>query len=247
MKKLGILMLSVVLSVMVFGQNEKKMVGINEVEVTPPQFTGIEKSTPNLVESNSSILMNFIKENTVYPDNEIEAQIEGTEIIRFTVTPQGKVTDFNVINSVSPAVDKEFIRVLKTTNGMWNPGHKNGNATSMEKEITVMIGNNEDGKIANRFMDEATFYFKKGSKNLVLNKKPKKALRLYSMAIRYLPNEPNLLLMRGMCYYEMGETDKAKEDWNKVANHEGFDLTSVNNDLTGLSGYAEMTNFITKK
>lgn len=239
-------MVGLVLSIMVFGQNEKKMVGINEVEVTPPQFTGIEKSVKLVEENNSSVLMNFIRENTVYPNNEHVAQIEGTEIIRFTVTPQGKVIDFKVINSVSPAVDKELIRVLKTTNGMWNPGHKNGKATSMEQEITAMIGNNEDGKIATRFIDEATFYFKKGSKNLVLNNKPKKALRFYSQAIKYLPNEPNLLLMRGMCYYEIGETDKAKEDWNKVATLEDFDIQSINNDLTGKGGYSEMTNIIAK-
>ena len=246
MKKFGILMVGLFISVMVFGQNENKMVGINEVEITPPQFTGIEKGATTLEENNSSVLMNFIKENTVYTDNELIAKIEGTEIIRFTVTPQGNIADINVINSVSAAVDEELIRVLKTTNGMWNPGHKNGEATSMEQEFKAMIGNNEDGKIVSRFMDEATFYFKKGSKSLVLNDKPKRALRFYNQAIRYLPNEPNLLLMRGMCYYEMGETDKAKEDWNKVASNVYFDIKSINNDLTGMSGYAEMNNILAK-
>ena len=160
MKKFGILMVGLFISVMVFGQNENKMVGINEIEVSPPQFTGIEKGATTLEKNNSSVLMNFIKENTVYPENKFIAQIEGTEIIRFTVTPQGKVVDIKVINSVSPVVDEELIRVLKTTNGMWNPGHKNGEATSMEQEFKAMIGNNEDGKIVSRFMDEATFYFK---------------------------------------------------------------------------------------
>ena len=247
MKKYGILMIGLILSVMVFGQNETRMMGISEVEVTPPGFTGVEKSTTLLEKNNAAKLMNYIKANIDYPENEIVAKIEGTEVIQFTVTPQREVTDIIVINSVSPAVDKELIRILKTTNGMWNPGHKNGEVTSMEQQITVMIGNNEDGKIASRFINEATFYFKKGSKSLVLKNNPKKALRFYSQAVRYLPNEPNLLLMRGMCYYEIGETEKAKEDWNKVASHEDFDIKGINNDLTGMNGYIEMTNIIAKK
>ena len=244
MKKYVIFFVGLLISGTVFGQNETKMLGIGEVEVTPPKFTGVKNVEPNADLDNSLLIKKFLQKNINYPGDESAWLNEGTEVVKFTITPSGDVTDFKIKNSVSPDIDKEMVRVLKTTNGMWNPGYKNGIPTSMEQEISAVFVNNNNGKVLEDFISKATAYFKQGSNKLMLKNKPEKALRSFNMGIRYLPNDESLLIMRGMCYYELGETEKAKEDWNRVANRSGIDLKEIANYLSGMSGFEEMTKIL---
>lgn len=246
MRKYVILLVCMVISGMVFGQNETKMLDVKEVKVTPPKFAGITTADV-LKENNSSLINNFLMENVVHPDNQSAWLIEGTEIIHFTVTPQGTLTNFEIINSVSSAIDKEMIRVLKTTNGMWNPGYNNGVLTAMEYEVTIMFGDNTDGKITNRFISKASNHFKQGGNNLMKKDNPEKALRSYNQGIRYLPNDESLLLMRGICYYELGETEKAKKDWNRLASLGGVELNEIVYDISAMKGFPELTQMIKNK
>ena len=43
------------------------------------------------------------------------------------------------MNSLSPQIDAEMIRVLKTSNGMWKPGQNNGEPMTMETEVALVI------------------------------------------------------------------------------------------------------------
>jgi tetratricopeptide (TPR) repeat protein len=244
MKKYVIFFVGLLLSGMVFGQNETKMLGIGEVEITPPKFTGVTNVDANDELNNSLLIKKYLQKNIDYPGNELAWLNEGTEVVKFTITPTGDVTDFKIVNSVSPDVDKEMVRVLRTTNGMWSPGYKNGVATSMEQEISAVFGNNKDGKIIEDFVNKATAYFKQGSNKLFFKNNPGKALKSFNMGIKYLPNDQSLLLMRGMCYYELGQTEKAKTDWNKVSSIGGMDITDIANNLTGMSGYGEMKKIL---
>ena len=64
---------------------------------------------------------------------------EGTEVIQFDVTPEGELSQFRVINSVSPEIDEHVISVLKTTSGFWTPGENNGEPATMTREISVVF------------------------------------------------------------------------------------------------------------
>jgi tetratricopeptide (TPR) repeat protein len=244
MKKYVIFFVGLLISGTVFGQNETRMLGIGEIEVTPPKFTGVKNVEPNAVLDNSLLIKKFLQKNINYPGDESAWLNEGTEVVKFTITPSGHVTDFKIMNSVSPDIDKEMVRVLKTTNGMWSPGYKNGIPTPMEQEIAAVFGDNNNGKILEDFKNKATVYFKQGSHKFIFKNNPEKALKSFNLGIRYLPNDQSLLLMRGMCYYAMGEIEKAKEDWNRVANRSGIDLKEIANNLSGMSGYEEMTKIL---
>jgi hypothetical protein len=246
MKKYVIFLVGMVLSVMVFGQNGTKMVGVKEVEVIPPKFTGTENVKATVEEDNSLSLRNYLLKNVNYPEGGSVWLSEGTEVVKFTVTPSGNVSDFKIVNSVSPDIDKELIRVLKTTNGMWNPGYNNGALTAMEQEVSAVFGNNSDGKILTHFVNNATICFKLGSNALIFKQNPEKALRQFNQGIRYLPNDQALLLMRGMCYYNLGDKEKAKKDWDRLASLGGIDSNSINYDLTGINGYSEMMDILAK-
>ena len=247
MKKYVIFLICLSFTFLVIGQNqtENLKVDIEEVKVSPPEFIGIQNATAILNANNSELVKNYLKEN-VYCPKAAECNIEGTEIVQFTVTASGNVTDFNIINSVCKEIDKEVIRVLETTNGMWMPGLNNGEPTAMEKEVTMLFGNCKDGTFIEHFIQKASPYFEKGSTIFLVKNNPKKALRSYNVAMRYLPNDESLLMLRGLCHFALGDKESAEKDWNRIVATGGPNL-AIEYDLAELNGYSEMNRIIAKK
>lgn len=69
-------------------------------------------------------LDDFIEENLQYPQDAREQGIEGDVILNFIVDNKGNLKDFEVLESPSNLLVPEAIRVMKLTNGQWNPGQK---------------------------------------------------------------------------------------------------------------------------
>jgi protein TonB len=57
-------------------------------------------------------LLQFIAENTKYPNDAKEKGIQGKVIMRFKVKEDGSVSDVAVLNGISPSIDAESIRVV---------------------------------------------------------------------------------------------------------------------------------------
>ena len=250
MKKIVNFLICLIFSIMAIGQNETQnlVVDLEEFEVTPPKFRGIENGAAFLEADNSVLVKNYFLKNVICPKRSAEVRREGTEIVQFTVTPSGNVTNFKVINSVCPDIDKEIIRVLKTTNGMWIPGYMNGEPTAMEKEVSILFifeyYNYNYSEVEKHFTNEATHYFKKGNSNLLVKNNPKKALKLYNNGVRYRPNNKGLLMLRGICNYELGDTKSAIRDWNRIVILGGIDPGSFKDDLVSMKGYSKMTDVL---
>ena len=250
MKKNAIFLVCLIMSIMAIGQSEIQKQGVlEEVKVTPPKFTGIENGAAILETDNSLLIRNYLTKNVHCPGYAIDCWQEGTEIVQFTVTPSGNVTNFEVINSVSSKIDKELIRVLKTTDGMWKPGYSNGEPTAMKKEVSFLFkaGNHDYNELVNHFTNKALKYFQEGNLNLLVRDKPKKALRLYNKGVQYRPNDKALLLLRGVCCYEMGDTESAQKDWDRIASLGGIDPDKFGNDLAEMKGYTKMTDILAEK
>ena len=72
-------------------------------------------------------LLQYISENTKYPENAKTQNIQGKVIIRFCVTPDGGVSLASVLKGVSPELDAEAIRVVNTL-PEFQPGRQGGKA-----------------------------------------------------------------------------------------------------------------------
>lgn len=249
MKKNVIFLICLMITVMVFGQNETQnlMVNVEEVQVTPPKFAGTFNANELFNVGKSSPIENYLAKNFVCPQEAADCRKEGTEIIQFTVTPKGWLTNFKVINSICREVDEEIIKILRRTNGMWMPGYNNGKPTDMEQEVSLMIGDYDQDKIVNHFVRQAEKNFTMGSTTLFVNHKPKKALRYYNNGLRYMPNDKGILLLRGICNYELGKIENAKKDWNRIVSLGGIDHGANYKELADMKGYSEMTNILAKK
>jgi len=247
MKTKLLFVIFVLLAFVAFGQQETLIspAQIGEIKVTPPEFTGISvaKTTSDL-----SLISSYLMENVLYPDNDANHGSQGTEVVQFTVTAEGNVTDFKVINSVSWEIDQEIIRVLKTTNGMWKPGYNNNQQVDMTKEVSMVFCLRELEKpVQEIFTDWATTSYKKGSKALFEKHNVHKALKCFNEGINYLPYDKSLLMLRGICRYELGNKDGAMEDWNRMSNLGcDIDMSEYAELLQSMKGYEDLMAYIKK-
>ena len=76
--------------------------------------------------------MEFLGKNMKYPVAAQKAKIEGRGIVQFVVDKDGSITKAQVVNSVSPELDAEAIRVVNLM-PKWNPGKQRG------QEVPVMF------------------------------------------------------------------------------------------------------------
>ena len=119
--------------------NETTVVGVATAESTDNKVTN--KSTPDgLIASEHNpeypggekALMEYIRNNLLYPSNALAKRAEGEVFCTFVVSAQGDVTDVKVVSPVDPALDKEAMRVILNMPS-WIPGRQNG------KNVPVMF------------------------------------------------------------------------------------------------------------
>ena len=208
MKRIIVFIIFATFSVATFCQ-ETTSVALGKMEVSPPRFAGIENAVTFLEEEQCQSFVDYVAENFQYPDFRNSKICEGTEVVQFVVSPAGEIVDFKVINSLAPEIDAEIIRVLKSTSGMWLPGTSDEKRVSMSREISLAINCNGDRD----FEKIARSNFERAHKLWFTRNKPEKALRHYNKGIRYRPYDESLLFMRGLCKFELGDKEGAREDW----------------------------------
>ena len=216
-----------------FGQNETTVQKSQEensleVRITTPQFYWNKEASKQLQGNHSLLIKSYLNQNMEYPETALRCNIQGTEVVRFTVSSKGEVTNITVVNSISPEIDEETIRVLKTTSGKWIPGFRNGIPLEMSKEIALFFQIGGNNASANKeIREKATIWFKKGSKSLVSQKNPGKAAKYFDKALKCLPYEKNILYLRGMARLLMNDKDGAKQDFDRMSS---LDLVDINGE-----------------
>lgn len=99
-----------------------------------PPFVVVE-SMP-MYPGGDAALLQFIKENTNYPEELKKEKIEGRVIVRFMVTPDGTVDGISVLKGVHPLIDAEAIRLVQQLKG-WKPGMQGGKPVNVWYMVPV--------------------------------------------------------------------------------------------------------------
>ena len=76
-------------------------------------------------------LLQYIAENTRYPENAKTKGIQGKVIVRFAVEADGSVDKISILKGVDPELDTEAIRVVQTLPKFEKPGIKDGKAVAV--------------------------------------------------------------------------------------------------------------------
>lgn len=81
-------------------------------------------------------MMAFIGQHLQYPSVSIENGVQGRVVVQFVIEKDGTPTDFKVIRSVDPYLDKEAIRVLSLM-PKWTPGRQRGVPVKVRYTVPV--------------------------------------------------------------------------------------------------------------
>lgn len=81
-------------------------------------------------------LLNFIKNNTKYPEEAKAGNIQGRVILRFVVSTEGKAEGLSVLKGVNPLLDAEALRVGSMLSG-FNPGMQGGKPVNVWYMVPV--------------------------------------------------------------------------------------------------------------
>jgi TonB family protein len=85
---------------------------------------------------NEEALFDYISRNLRYPEAAKKDGIQGKVIVKFCVTRKGEVINHEVIKSVSPDLDAEALRVIKTIT-TFEPNYKDGKTLSVWYEVPI--------------------------------------------------------------------------------------------------------------
>ncbi len=232
MKKLGLFLACFCLTCVMQAQEVKHL---EETQVTPPKFMEL-KGKVTVVDGS---INEYLIEQLCEPGLE-NVCCMGTSIIGFTVNKDGKLRDFKIINSVGSPVDWELVNILRTTDGMWKPGLNNGTPVDMYQEVSLMLCS-APGNDYSDFVRLSQHRFTKAGELFYEKNKPKRALRKYNQSARFTPKDKSLLMCRGLCYYELGNIEKAREDWNRLRQLGGIDMeVKMEASMREKDGFEEM-------
>lgn len=129
---------------------DRPMITVNEEStdepVAPVEDVPQEDGIFNVVEQmpefpgGTAKLMEFLKRNIRYPQDAVEAGIEGKVFVRFVVDKQGGIRDVTVLRGVpgGPMLDKEALRVVKSM-PLWSPGMQNGRKVSTYFNLPIVF------------------------------------------------------------------------------------------------------------
>ena len=208
--------------------------------LTSKVYTNVEVVAPKFNSSLYESINDFLKNAVEFPSQAKNMGLQGTEVVEFKVTTEGNIMDFKIVNSISAEIDNEVIRVLKVTDGKWKPGLVNGAPVDMKKEVSVAFISSSEKEL----VKEAKELQERGNHWMFEKNNPEKAIKYYNQGIRLLPFEESLLAARGLCKYELGDTEGALADWERIKNINDKNMSETNFNLAGnytkLSGYKKM-------
>jgi periplasmic protein TonB len=84
----------------------------------------------------------YIAQNLRYPPIAAANGVSGRVFVQFTVNASGEVVDVTVVGNADPALEKEAIRVVKSSPG-WTPGKQRGRAVKVQFTFPIVFSLNQ--------------------------------------------------------------------------------------------------------
>lgn len=131
-----------------YGYSSTRKVSISSADVTVNEEEPGKKTVYQIVEQmpqypgGQEALMEYLKQNIIYPKVAMENGIQGRVIVSFVIGADGSISDIKVLRSLSPETDAEAIRVIKNM-PKWIPGKQSGKAVAVSYILPITFRLNE--------------------------------------------------------------------------------------------------------
>lgn len=121
---------------------QKKIVSVIEEnsvssDEDPVPFQLVEEK-PLFNGGSANLFSSWVNWNLVYPEAAKEKGVQGRVTLQFTIDTDGSMTDVTVLESVSPELDAEAVRVVSSS-PKWTPGKQNGKSVKVILTFPVIF------------------------------------------------------------------------------------------------------------
>jgi TonB family protein len=113
----------------------------DSVEETLPRFPGCEGlglDDEELEECSTRNLLEFIYKNIRYPKKSRATKTHGKALAQFVIEKDGSLSEVEVLNGVSPDIEKEVIRIVNEM-PKWIPGTQNGEPAETSYSLPIVF------------------------------------------------------------------------------------------------------------
>lgn len=110
-------------------------INIEEEEVSE-EYVFITVETMPQFPGGDAAVMEYIKNNLIYPETAKENSIQGLVTVSFFVETDGSISEVTVVKGISPELDAEAIRLIKSM-PKWTPGTQRGKPVRVKYTIPV--------------------------------------------------------------------------------------------------------------
>ena len=100
-------------------------------------FSAVENK-PTFNDSDANEFSKWVSEQVKYPQDAIDANIQGKVVLQFTVNKEGQVEDVKVLHGVSETLDAEAVRVVSSS-PKWEPCSMNGTPVNVKYTFPVLF------------------------------------------------------------------------------------------------------------
>lgn len=109
-----------------------------EEEAAEEEVFIIVEDMPTFQGGDANAFRTWIQQNLRYPEIAAENGISGKVFVQFAVNSKGEVTDAKVVRGVDPALDKEALRVVKSS-PKWIPGKQRGKPVKVQFTFPIVF------------------------------------------------------------------------------------------------------------
>ena len=117
--------------------NESLVIPATSVENSAPQMLlgDVVEDMPEFP-GGSQKLLEYLKENTHYPEIAEKNGVQGRVVVTFVVEKDSSITEAKIVKSVDQSLDEEAFRVVKSM-PKWKPGMCNGEPTRVKYNVPI--------------------------------------------------------------------------------------------------------------
>lgn len=167
-----------------------------------------------------SALLTFLQSHTIYPESARNKDIEGRVIVRFVVNSDGSLSDFQITQSISTALDSEAVRVARMLPN-FIPGRQHEKSVACYVNLPFSFKLSDEEKERNpidiKSRKDPDF---RNALSLIRSNSPEEAIKSFDFSISKFPKDYLSYQLKGDCEFKLGKRKEGCSDY-KTAKKKG--------------------------